>query len=142
MSWQQTVLTIIGGIITVIGSGVVAWLTSRASRHAADKTAEVGARVAEVQDRSADIDGMDRLVKNLESRLARVEQLLDKVESENVELETRIRTLEGKRARDRTIIRYLIDYARALIRELRAEGLAVPEPPAGIDLDDPLLIDY
>lgn len=124
--------TIVTGIVSVIGSALVAWLTSRSSRAA---TAEM----AKVQNRQTDIDGMDRLVHNLEARLGKVEAELERVETEAAQLHDRVRTLEQERTRDRALIRHLISYVNVLREALRAANLTVPNAPGGLDLDGGIL---
>lgn len=103
-------------------------LIAKYSKQANLKTAEVQARANE---RTSDIEGMDRLVHNLETRLARVEDRADR-------LADRVRMLEEERVRDKSMIRSLIAYARSMRDMLRTLGQPIPEPPGGLDLDHPI----
>lgn len=100
-------------------------VVAKYSKQANEKTAEVQARAS---DRTSDIEGMDRLVHNLETRLA-------KVEGEAERLAQRVRVLEEERVRDKSMIRSLILYVRTLRDALRVLGQPIPEAPGGLDLD-------
>lgn len=100
------------------------WTVGKFSKQANARTAEVQDRANE---RTSDIEGMDRLVHNLETRL-------DKVEKANEKLAERVQLLEEERVRDKSMIRGLLAYIRTLRNSLSAAGQPIPEPPGGLDL--------
>ena len=120
MGSAAVVASAITGLLSLAG---VVWV-ARLSRAANAKTAEV-------QQEANALDGMDKLVKNLETRLGNVEERAEK-------LAERVQTLESERVRDKSLIRHLITYAQILREALRNLGQPVPEPPGGLDLDGPL----
>lgn len=122
-AWQITA-QIIGGLLVLVGAWYTAKIGARTSQHATDTTAEV-------QSRANEIDGMDRLVKNLADRLEKVEKRAD-------DLEDQVRALEDQRARDHGVIRALWGYVQTLKNTLVANKIPVPEPPGALDLDQPL----
>lgn len=126
MSWWQTIAV---ALIASLGTYTAARITARSSDRAADKTAAVQARTVE-------LDGMDRLVHNLEARLNRVEQEAREALDRNLRLTQRVETLEDNlrdtRAllRDtRTLFNMLVEYTRLLRQILAASGVRVPAPP-------------
>jgi len=114
---SSTLQVIAVALLALVGQLVIA----RYSKRANDKTAEV-------QDRANTIDGTDRLIHNLETRL-------DKVEKRADSLAGRVAQLEEERTRDRSLIRHLIDYVHVLRDALRGANVPVPEAPGGLDLD-------
>lgn len=113
----ETVKVVAVAALVFIGQ----WVVARFSKQANMKTAEV-------QDKANGIDGMDKLVHNLETRLEKVEARADA-------LATRVQTLEEERTRDRSLIRHLIDYVHTLRDALRRAQVPVPEAPGGLDLE-------
>lgn len=113
-----------GGALVVSGAYITARIGASTSQRATDVTAKV-------QDKANEIDANDRLMKNMMARLERVEQRAD-------ELEDQVRALEDQRSRDHGLIRALWSYVQQLRGALIANKLPVPEPPGGLDLNQPL----
>jgi predicted RNase H-like nuclease (RuvC/YqgF family) len=134
---------ILAAIGVIFGSGLAAWLTSRAANRATETTAAVSEAAVEV-------DREDRLIQNLERRL-------NAVEAENESLRTRVTRCDEHNADNRARVRALADQVRELRREsneahvviegLRAYavtlrnqiedlGHPVPPPPKGLILDE------
>lgn len=142
MTWWQLV---IGAGLTLVGTYITAKFALKSSTHATDKSAEVQ------QEQNA-VTGYEKLTADLRKDLDRVrvdltrlteshETLTGKHETltkKHENLREHVTTLEQQRARDKTLIRYLINYARQLRDELVKVGVPVPDGPGGIDLDDPI----
>lgn len=124
MTWWESVIS----AVVVIGG---AWLTARYAARSADRATH---KSAEVQQEHNAITGYAQLVDDLHRDVKRLRE-------EVQELREDMSTLKQQRVRDRTMIRHLIEYARLLRAVLANAGLPVPEMTAGIDLDDPELLE-
>ena len=106
------------GIVVALLVLVGQWVVARNSRKANAETNKV--------------DGNDKLIHNLETRLEKVEERADK-------LATRVQALEEERIRDKSLIRNLWNYVVTLRERLRALGQPLPDPPGALDFDSPLV---
>lgn len=143
-------------ILAAIGS---AWVTARAGKSATQKTTAVEAA-------SVEVTREDRLIQNLENRLARVEQEADECRQRDAERDKReesyrdrIRELEDRNADNRRRLRALADlvrdvrrnwerdrsvmelqrkYVRELLGYVRRRGHAadIPQPPMGLPIEE------
>lgn len=132
---MQPWLYVLGGVVTIAGSYLVARVGAKVSRHATDTTAALTQEANALTREANAMEGLDRLVKNLETDMARLRQDHDTLRGEHDRLGEHVKALEKERAKDKTLIRNLIAYARLLIEALRTAGMPVPDPPAGIDAE-------
>lgn len=144
-------------VLAAIGS---AWVTSRAGKQATKTTTAVEAAAVEVTRE-------DRLIQNLEIRLARVEEEAEECRQRDAERDKReaeyrerIRELEDRNADNRRRMRALADLVRDVrrkwetdrgvmelqrkyVRELlgyvrrRGHGADMPQPPMGLPIEEP-----
>lgn len=131
MNWVTVVATILGSVVMAAVTVLTARIGARTSKHATD----VGAAVAEEMNA---VQGFHILVGDLQAEVATLRQEMSKLRSDHEELQRHVRVLESRRARDRSLIRALYDYAQRLRAALLRASLPVPEPPSGLDLDEPL----
>lgn len=125
------ILAIEGVVVAVIGL-LGSWLVARLSKKATDKTVEV-------QEDANAVAGFHQLVGDLQQDLARLRRDTEALRRELDETKRHVRDLENARSKDKTLIRYLVEYARKLRTELQTRGVMVPDPPPGLDLDGPLV---
>lgn len=128
MTWWQFV---IGAALTLAGTYITAKFALKSSTHAVDKSTEV-------QHEQNAVSGYEKLTADLRADLDRLRADLDRLAEDQRTLRRHVTTLEEQRVRDKTLIRYLINYARQLRDELMKLGVPVPDGPGGIDLDDPV----
>lgn len=127
VDWR-TVGTILGAIITVAGSYVVARIGGKVSKHATDTTAQV------TKEANA-VEGFHELVGDLQSDLRRLREDHETLHREHNDLKRHVEVLERERSKYRRTIRQLIAYAKQLRAALVSSGTPVPPPPPELDLE-------
>jgi hypothetical protein len=135
VSQLQGWLYALGAVITLAGSYVVARVGARVSRHATDTTAALTEEANALAGEANAVAGFHSLVGDLQVDLARLRVDHNALRVEHDRLGEHVKVLEKERAKDKALIRNLIGYARLLIATLRTAGMAVPDPPAGIDTE-------
>lgn len=135
MSQLQGWLYALGAVITLGGSYFVARIGARVSQHATDTTAALTEEANAITEEANAVAGFHQLVGDLQADMARLRKDHDALRTEHNRLGEHVKTLEKERVKDKTLIRNLIGYARLLIETLRTAGMAVPDPPAGIDAE-------
>lgn len=128
--WEAGLAYVIGPVLVAGGTWAATRASSKASTHAANRTADV-------QSDSVQIEGYHKLVTDMRSDLDRLRVDLDKVQRNHDKLEERVKHMQRQELRDKSLIRHLIGYCRRLRDEVVRLGGEVPEPPGGLDLDDP-----
>lgn len=121
--WEAALAYIIGPGVVGVGTWFAARIAATGARYAADKSADAdeGAQV---------LTGYHQLVENLQTEVTRLGEKVARLDS-------RVEYLTTQERRDKALIRNLIAYVRRLIETIHQLGGEVPDPPGGIDFDDP-----
>lgn len=136
MSWlaihSDTIISAIGAIVVgglvFLGTRLSGKLSAKAQAVQADATAYATAR----QIWGDLIDDLKSKVSDQSKELSSMRRRFD----EEVQgLRTRLEDLETKRAGDRKAIHLLTEYAKALLRVLKINGIDPPAPPEGLAMD-------
>lgn len=134
---QTAMITLAGTII----SGLLVYLGSRyTQRQVALAAAGTAATEAERVD-LARLDQMSREIQRMDQRYiaadtrhaAQIRQLRRDHDAELESLRDRLGEVEQKHTRSRAELRILTEYARTLLRLMREQGIAYPDPPPGLD---------
>lgn len=118
-------------------------VTQRATANAAKRTAAIEQTKVEADAYTRALPIWDELIGDLRQQVAdqRAEMAemrtdLRTYKHEVSQLTSRLQELEDNSAADRRALQRLLDYARELVKLLRAHGIALPpDPPEGLDLD-------
>lgn len=129
--WEVVLAYAVGPGAIALGGWVIAARTAKVSTRAAEKTAVV-------QEKADAVTGYHTLVADLRDDIERLRADLEALSQRHQLLTRHVGKLEQQAARDKSVIRGLINYAKLLRAELRRHQITVPEPPSGLDLDDPL----
>jgi predicted RNase H-like nuclease (RuvC/YqgF family) len=122
----------------VVGPTLVAVLTYASARAAAQGSKHAADRTAAVEGESVQIEGYHKLVTDMRSDLDRLREDHSTLRSAHDELADHVHKLERQAIRDKSMIRHLIGYCRRMRDEIVRLGGVVPDPPGGLDIDDPL----
>lgn len=114
---------------------VVALLVFAGQRVIASSSKQANDKTAEVQKDANAVSGFHELVGDLRAELDRLGGKVERLEDALDKTNRHVKTLEDQRAKDKTLIRYLVTYIRTLIAALTRAGMPIPEAPAGLDLD-------
>lgn len=125
MAWWQTLLSIVGAVVTAAGAIAAPVFAWRASTHATDKTTAV-------QEKATAVEGFSELVRAMQSERTEDRERLVKLEDKLSMTEVRITALEADLRRERTLVGQLVDYARRLRAALRDHHIDIPEPPTEV----------
>jgi len=128
--WEAALAYVVGPVLVAGGTWAATRASSKASTHAADRTSAV-------QSDSVQIEGYHKLVTDMRADLDRLRADQLDLQRAHDKLEERVRLMARQEVRDKAMIRHLIGYCRKLRDEVVRLGGHVPEPPGGLDLDDP-----
>lgn len=128
--WEAALAYVVGPVLVAGGTWAATRASSKASTHAADRSSAV-------QSDSVQIEGYHKLVTDMRSDLDRLRVDLGDVQRAHDKLEERVKRMQHQELRDKALIRHLIGYCRKMRDEIVRLGGEVPEPPGGLDLDDP-----
>lgn len=118
---------VVGPSIVTLGSVTAAKFASRGTVKAAQTTAEQAKETGAVS-------GYHELVSDLRQDVNRLRQDYDSLRTDHEEVRRHVKSLEDQATRDKSLIRHLILYIRALRDEIQRLGGTPVEAPA--DLDD------
>lgn len=127
VDWH-TVGIVVGAVITVAGSYIVARVGGKVSKHATDTTAQVAKEANAVE-------GFHELVGDLQSDLRRLREDHEALYRAHNDLQRHVTILEHERSKNRRTIRQLVAYAKQLRAALVSSGTPVPAPPPELDLE-------
>jgi len=130
--WEAALAYVVGPVLVAGGTWAATRASSKASTHAADRSSAV-------QSDSVQIEGYHKLVTDMRADIDRTRDDMRDLQRAHDRLEERVKHLQRQELRDKALIRHLIGYCRHLRTVLvdLGHGDKVPEPPGGLDLDDP-----
>lgn len=114
---------------------VVALLVFAGQRVIANSSKQANDKTADVQKDANAVSGFHELVGDLRTDIGRLRSEVSELRDELDKTNRHVKTLEDQRAKDKSLIRYLVAYVRTLIAALTQAGIPIPEAPAGLDLD-------
>ena len=117
---------VVGPSIVTIGTVLAARLASRGSERAARTTAKV-------TEKSSAVDGYHQLVTDLQADVLRLRSDHNALVVKHEELTRHVAVLETQRARDKSLIRWMIIYIRTLRDLIVSLGGRVPEAPGDME---------
>lgn len=120
--WQAIAV----GVLSLLGSYLVARVTSRSADRATDKTVEA-------QKHATSSEDLRHLADKLEHRLDKVEEDLDEARARIAALESELQRERQESYQLRMLVGALVEYCRLLRRTLRVYAVEIPQPPDILD---------
>lgn len=136
ISWISSNLTAISSTLgTILVAAGAIWVARINGKNAVKAQAVQADATAYETARSIWGDLIDDLRSKITDQRREIDAMRKRFDGEMQTLRARLEDLETKRAGDRRAIHMLTEYAKALLRVLKTNGIDPPTPPDGLDVD-------